>query len=78
VALASVSVVVVDIKDGNWNAPGLSTLRTQALQKSRSDGYIVDEAVSTAERSPRVMTGWAAASEGLLSTQVATMNAKLG
>ena len=76
-ALASVSVVVVDIKDGNWNA-GLSTLRTQALQKSSSDGYIVDKAESTAERSPRVMTGWAAANDGSLSTQVAMINAKLG
>ena len=74
--LASVSVVVVDIKDGNWNA--LSRFRTQTLQKSRSDGYIVDEAVSTTERSPRVMTGWAAASEESLSTQVAMVNVKLG
>jgi hypothetical protein len=71
-------VVVVDIKDGNWNAPGLPTLGTQALQKTRSDGYIVDEAESTAERSPRVMTGWATASGGSLSTQVAMINAKLG
>ena len=71
-------MVVVDIKDGNWNAPGLSTLGTQALQKTRSDGYIVDEAESTAERSPRVMTGWAAASRASLNTRVAVGNAKLG
>jgi hypothetical protein len=78
VALASVSVVIVDVEDGNWNTLSTLSPRTQTLQKSRSDGYIVYEAISTAERSPRVMTGWAAASGASLNTRVAVGNTKLG
>ena len=56
--LASVSVVIVDIEDGD--AKSLRLGRKQALQKSRGDGYVVDEAVSTAERGPRMVAGWTA------------------
>ncbi len=70
-ALASVSVVIVDIKDGNWNTH--SKFRTQTLQKSRGHGSVIDETVSATERRSRVMTGWTAASgerHSSLDTQV--------
>jgi hypothetical protein len=51
--------VIVDIKDGNWDT--LSMFRIKTLQISRGNGYIVYKAISTTERSPRVMSGWAAA-----------------
>jgi len=64
--------MIVDIEDGDpkWLGLDVCGWREQALQESRGDGYVVDEAVSTAERSPHVMAGWTAQGECAFSESV--------
>ena len=61
--LTPISVMIVNVKDGDWKFI-ICGLLIEALEKSCGNGYVINETVSTREGGSRVVTrgtaGWLA------------------